>query len=104
MHSSTIPGQAQTLQILRLLDKQPILMLTGDADGFGTRWMLSGQEISPAIARFLMESSYLAETGKTGLGARILNLTEEGKDFRIKGLAWWASLSWLEKLKITVLG
>lgn len=104
MHSSAIPGQAQTLQILRLLDQEPVLMLAGSADGFGTRWTLSGQEIPPAIAGFLMESGYLAETGKTDLGARILTLTEEGRIFRTNGLAWWATLSWLEKLKITLLG
>lgn len=104
MHSPTIPSQAQTLQILRALKAQPMLMLPGDADGYGARWMISGQEIMPAIACFLMDSGYLAETGKTELGARILTLTDEGHQFREKGLAWWSTLNWLEKLKITLFG
>ncbi len=104
MHSPVIPSQAQTLQILRALKHKPMLMLPGDKDGYGARWMVSGQEIMPAIANFLMESGYLAETGKTELGARILNLTEEGLRFREKGMAWWSSLNWLEKLKITLFG
>lgn len=104
MHSSVIPSQAQTLQIVRALDAEPMLMLPGDADGYGARWMISGQEIPPAIACFLMDSGYLAETGKTELGARILTLTEAGNQFREKGLAWWSTLSWFEKLKITLFG
>ena len=105
MHPATVPLRAETLQVLRLIGEfEPILMLSGDKDGFGTRWTLSGQEVQPAIARFLMESGFLEQTGKTELGANKLTLTDKGRDFREKGQQWWADQNFLQKLKITLLG
>ncbi|MBS1145166.1 MAG: hypothetical protein H6R14_2572 [Proteobacteria bacterium] len=105
MDISTIPQRAETLQILRLMGSfEPILMLTGDDEGYGSRWTLSGQQVQPAIARFLMDCGFIADAGKTEFGAIKLMLTEKGKEFREKGLAWWAELNFLEKLKITVFG
>jgi len=105
MHSDEIPQRAETLQVLRLIsDLEPILMLGGNDDGYGERWTLSGQEVQPAIAQFLMNSGFIAEIGETELGAVKLTLTEKGRDFRNRGLAWWAELNFLEKLKVTVFG
>ncbi len=105
MHTNTIPQRAETLQVLRLMGPfEPILMLTGDDDGYGARWTLSGQQVQPAIAQFLMESGFIADNGKTEFGAIKLILTEKGREFRERGLAWWAELNFLEKLKITVFG
>lgn len=105
MHSATIPQRAETLQVLRLMGPlEPILMLTGDDEGYGSRWTLSGQQVQPAIARFLMESGFIADIGKTEFGAIKLMLTEKGIEFRKNGLAWWGELDFLEKLKVTVFG
>lgn len=104
MQSPIIPGQAQTLQILDLLEHAPILMLAGDKDGYGARWTLSGDQVPPAIAEFLTEAGYIEETGKTELGAHILRLTDKGRQFRTDGKRWWSQLSWLQKLKITIFG
>lgn len=104
MHSPIIPSQAETLQILRVMGSEPMLMLGEDKDEIGTRWTLSGQEIQPAIARFLMESGFVTVAGQTELGAHTLPLTEKGRQFRDEGLAWWSKLSFVEKLKITLLG
>jgi hypothetical protein len=105
MHPATIPQRAETLQVLRLMGPfEPILMLSGDDDGYGSRWTLSGQQVQPAIAQFLMESGFIAAAGKTEFGAIKLALTEKGREFREKGLAWWAELNFLEKLKVTLLG
>ena len=105
MHSDIIPQRAETLQVLRLMGPfEPILMLTGDDEGYGSRWTLSGQQIQPAIARFLMDSGFIADSGKTEFGAVKLALTDKGREFRENGLAWWAELNFLEKLKITFLG
>ncbi len=104
MDNTIIPGQAQTLQILDLLEHSPILMLSGDKDGYGTRWTLSGDQVPPAIAEFLMQAGYIEETGKTGLGAHILKLTDKGRQFRADGRRWWSQLGWLQKLKITLFG
>jgi hypothetical protein len=102
---ATIPQRAETLQVLRLMGPfDPILMLTGDDEGYGSRWTLSGQQVQPAIARFLMESGFIADIGKTEFGAIKLMLTEKGIEFRENGLAWWRELNFLEKLKITVFG
>lgn len=102
---SAIPNRLETLRVLRLMgDFEPILMLAGSDDGFGTRWTLSGQQVQPAIARYLMEAGYVSETGKTELGARQLSLTADGKLFRDHGVRWWESLSLFAKLKVTLLG
>ncbi len=93
------------LQLLRLLDEnEPILMLAGDDDGYGSRWIIRGQQIQPAIARYLMNAGYVADTGPTELGARRLALTESGRKFRQDGMLWWNSLGPLQKIKITLLG
>jgi hypothetical protein len=105
MQPSAVPSRAETLQILRLMgDFEPILMLSGDDEGYGSRWTLSGQQVQPAIARFLMESGFVASSGKTEFGAIKLALTEKGSEFREKGLAWWSELNFLQKIKITLLG
>lgn len=105
MLSASIPLRAETLQVLRLMgDFEPILMLTGDDEGYGSRWTLSGQQIQPAIARYLMEAGFIADTGKTEFGAKTLTLTEAGSQFRERGLNWWAELSFLQKLKVMLLG
>ncbi|NTV72279.1 MAG: hypothetical protein HGA71_19325 [Azonexaceae bacterium] len=105
MDPATIPQRAETLQVLRLMGPfEPMLMLSGDDEGYGSRWTLSGQQVQPAIARFLMDCGFIAAAGKTEFGAIKLTLTEKGREFREKGLAWWAELNFLEKLKITVFG
>jgi hypothetical protein len=102
---STIPSRAETLKVLRLMGNyEPILMLTGCDDGFGTRWTLDGQQVQPAIARYLMESGFIVEDGKTQFGARKLALTPDGVRFRDNGMRWWASLSFFQKLKVMILG
>lgn len=105
MESEAIPRRAETLQVLRLIsDFEPLLMLTGADDGYGSRWTLAGQQVQPAIARYLMEAGFVAEIGKTEFGARKLGLTVSGNDLRERGIRWWASLGWLDKLKVTLLG
>lgn len=104
MLSKTIPHRAETLQVLRFIAREPMLMLTGDDEGYGSRWTLGGQQIQPAIARYLMESGFIAETGRTEFGARELTLTPSGDLFREKGLHWWASLSLFQKIRVTLLG
>lgn len=103
--NSLIPGRAETLKVLRLMgDCMPMLMLAGDADGYGARWTIDGQPVQPAIATYLMRSSFVADSGVTELGARKLALTESGVRFRQDGLHWWSSLNFFEKLKIVVFG
>lgn len=105
MLQASIPKRAETLQILSLMGEfEPILMLVGDDEGYGTRWLIAGQQIQPAIARYLMESGFIAERGKTEFGARKLALTDIGREFRDKGQRWWSGLNFLEKLKITLFG
>lgn len=105
MPFAAIPQRAETLQVLRLIsDCEPMLMLSGDDEGYGSRWTLSGQQVQPAIARYLMESGFVADIGKTEFGARKLTLTETGSELREKGLRWWSGLNFLEKLKITLFG
>ena len=103
--NNPIPNRAETLKVLRLMgDYAPMLMLDGDADGYGARWTIDGAPVQPAIATYLMKSSFVADAGATELGVRKLTLTESGARFRKDGLLWWAGLSLLEKLKILVLG
>jgi len=103
--SSSIPNRVETLSVLRLMgDYEPILMLTGSDDGYGTRWTLGGQQVQPAIARYLIESGFVAENGKTQFGAKTLALTPDGVRFRERGVLWWAGLSIFQKLKVTLLG
>lgn len=101
----TIPNRAQTLAVLRLMGTyRPMLMLQGDDDGYGTRWVLDGQQVSPGIAKYLIDAGFIADDGATEFGARKLALTESGHRFRDDGLRWWTRLSLLQRLKITVLG
>jgi hypothetical protein len=81
-----------------------LLLLRGDDDGYGSRWTLSGQQVQPAIAQFLMEFGFVADSGKTEFGAIKLALTEKGSEFRENGIRWWSELSLVQKLKITLLG
>ncbi len=83
---------------------EPMLMLVGDADDYGTRWTLGGQQVEPAIARYLMNEGFIAEMGVTEFGARKLGLTASGTQFCYEGIAWWSSLGMLQKLKIVLLG
>lgn len=100
-----IPNRADTLRVLRLMGKrEPILMLPGDADGYGTRWTLCGQQVQPAIAHYLMAEGFVAESGKTEYGARVLGLTPAGLRFRDDGSRWWAGLNVLQKLKAMIFG
>ncbi len=100
-----IPRRAETLRVLRLMGNYaPILMLGGDADGYGARWIIDGQPVQPAIATYLMQSGYVADSGATELGARKLSLTESGAEFREDGLLWWNGLSLLQKLNIVIRG
>ncbi len=104
-NSSPIPSRAETLKVLRLMgDYDQILMLTGSEDGYGTRWTLGGQQVQPGIARYLMETGFVTDAGKTQFGAIKLALTAEGRRFRENGVRWWAGLSFLEKLKVTIFG
>ena len=100
-----IPNRYETLEVMRLMGRYvPILMLGGDADGYGARWTLHGTQVQPGIAGYLMEQGYLVDSGPTEMGARKLVLTAEGIRFRDEGIAWWDSLGILEKLKIRILG
>ncbi|MCM8593932.1 hypothetical protein [Accumulibacter sp.] len=100
-----IPARAETLKVLRLMSRrEPIMMLPGDEDGYGTRWTLSGQQVQPAIASYLMAQGFIAETGRTDFGARKLTLTPAGLRFRENGIRWWSELSFLGKLKVIILG
>jgi len=105
MPIAAIPQRAETLQVLRLIsDYEPMLMLSGDEEGYGSRWTLSGQQVQPAIARYLMESGFITDIGKTEYGATKLALTATGSELREKGLHWWGGLNFLQKLKITLFG
>jgi hypothetical protein len=100
-----VPCRAYTLGVLRAMgEHEPILMLTGCDDGYGSRWTLCGQQVQPAVARYLMEGGFIAERGRTQFGARCLQLTELGRAFRKRGIDWWHSLTWREKLRVTLLG
>lgn len=51
-----------------------------------------------------MQSGYVVDTGATEFEARLLLLTDSGNRFRENGVRWWTSLSFLQRLKVTVLG
>lgn len=100
-----IPNRADTLRVLRAMGEcEPIMMLTGSDDGYGSRWTLAGQQVQPAIARYLMEAGFIAEHGRTDFGARRLGLTPAGRDFRQRGVEWWRKLGWLQKLRAVLFG
>jgi hypothetical protein len=102
---SAIPNRAQTLKLLRLMGEHaPLLLLRGEADGYGDRWTLHGGEVLPAIAGWLMQSGYVADAGATEMGARRLLLTPAGVEFRRQGLDWWAQLGPLARLRVVVFG
>jgi hypothetical protein len=104
-NAPSIPSRAETLRVLRLMGNHaPILMLSGDEDDYGTRWTLHGQQVQPAIARYLMKLGFIEDAGGTEFGARKLALTDRGARFREDGVRWWSGLSLLQKLKITVFG
>ncbi len=103
--TTLIPSRAQTLEVLRLMGThRPILMLPAADDGYGARWVLDGQQVQPGIAKYLMQSGFVVDTGATEFGARVLVLTDSGNRFRENGVLWWTSLSFLQRLKITILG
>ena len=103
--NTLIPHRAETLQVLRLMgDFHPMIMLCGADDGFGTRWLLEGHQVQPAIASYLMRAGFIAESGTTELGARQLGLTAIGKQFLDCGLRWWNGLSLVERLGARVFG
>ena len=102
---SPVPYRAETIKVLSLMGKYaPILMLSGDADGYGARWSVQGHPVEPAIARYLMELKYVVDTGATEMGARRLALTESGAQFRKDGLRWWSELNLLQRLKVRIVG
>jgi len=100
-----IPNRAETLNVLRLLrNNEPVLMLSGDGAGYGARWTVFGQQIQPAIARYLMQEGFIGESGTTEFGAKKLTLTPAGAEFRQDGIDWWRSLSMFQKIKATIFG
>lgn len=60
--------------------------------------------MQPAIATYLMQSGFIADSGATELGARKLALTESSAQFRKDGQLWWAGLSLWQQMKILILG
>lgn len=101
----SIPNRAQTLEVLRLMGAyRPLLMLPGDDDGYGSRWLLDGQQVLPGIAKFLIDAGYLVDAGVTEFGARQLALSDSGKRFRDDGVRWWSGLSRLQRLWVIVVG
>ena len=100
-----IPYRADTLRVIRLMGSHvPIMMLPGDDDGYGTRWTLGGQEVEPAIARYLMTEGFIAETGVTELGVKIMSLTPTGLQFRDEGVQWWSQLNFLQRMSARLFG
>ena len=100
-----IPYRADTLRVLRLVGpREPLLMLSGDQDGYGTRWTLGGQEVEPAIAGYLMTEGFVHETGVTELGVRVMSLTPLGRQVRDEGLQWWSQLNFLQRLSARLFG
>lgn len=103
--NSAIPNRAETLRTLRLMgDYVPMLMLSGDADGYGARWIIDGHLVQPAIASWLMQEGFIADAGATELGVRKLALTADGIEFRRKGVLWWSGLGRLARLQIVIFG
>jgi hypothetical protein len=102
---SPIPSRAQTLEILRLMGNyRPLLMLPGDDDGYGARWLLDGQQVEPGIAKYLIDAGLVADDGATETGARRLMLTDAGRRLRDSGLRWWARLGFLQRMKVMLFG
>jgi hypothetical protein len=100
-----IPNRFDTLTLLRRLGSPPpLLMLPCAADGYGARWLLDGQQVSPAIAKYLMHEGLLGDVGATELGARKLVLTTAGVQFRERGMRWWSALGPLQKLGVMIRG
>jgi hypothetical protein len=100
-----IPNRAETLKVLGLMGKYaPILMLGNDPEGYGTRWTIDGHPIQPPIARYLIESGFVEDSGKTEMGARRLALTQSGAEFRDAGVLWWKGLSLFQKLQVMIRG
>jgi hypothetical protein len=100
-----IPFRADVLKVIRVLGQgKPMLMLPGDGRGYGARWTLSGQEIPPAIACYLMDEGFIAEHGQTEFGAKRLVLTASGDEFLREGNAWWSGLTVFQKLRATLFG
>lgn len=100
-----IPNRADTLRVLRAMGEyQPILMLRGDDDGYGTRWVLDGQQVQPVIAKYLMAEGLLSDSGPTEFGARRLALTEAGRIFRTNGVNWWSGLGIFQRVWVTLFG
>jgi hypothetical protein len=100
-----IPNRAQTLDVLRLMGNfRPLLMLPGDDDGYGARWVLDGGQVLPGIAKYLIDGGFVAPTGTTGFGARELTLTDAGRRLRDNGLRWWSKLSLLQRWRVIVFG
>jgi hypothetical protein len=83
---------------------EPLLMLGNHANDYGTRWTLGGQQVEPAIARYLMNEGYVENSGTTEFGAKELRLTDAGVEFRSAGIAWWKTLGLFEKMKIALWG
>ena len=103
--SQWIPRRAETLEILQLMGSyEPILLLAGDADDYGTRWTLHGQELPTAIGHYLRDAGFIAESGVTELGARTYLLTATGREFRDEGRQWWAGLSWFQRIRTRLFG
>jgi len=103
--TTLIPNRAQTLEVLRMMGNyRPILMLPGERDGYGSRWLLDGEQVLPGIAKYLMHEGFIADSGVTEFGARKLTLTESGIRFRQNGVLWWKSLGFLQRLRVTILG
>ena len=100
-----IPNRALTLDVLQLMGMhRPVMMLQGSDDGYGTRWVLDGQQVQPAIIKYLMDAGFVAETGTTEFGARTLTITDSGNSFREKGVIWWESLGFFQRLNIRFFG
>jgi hypothetical protein len=103
--ATPIPSRAQTLDVLRLMGSyRPIMMLPGDDDGYGARWLLDGQQVEPGIAKYLTDEGFIADDGATEFGARKLTLTASGQRLRADGLRWWSSLGVLQRLKVILMG
>ncbi|HPT48745.1 MAG TPA: hypothetical protein PLS67_04315 [Accumulibacter sp.] len=103
--TSLIPCRAQTLEILQFMGKcRPLMMLPGDDDGFGTRWVLDGQQVPPVIAEYLMHTGVIADTGVTEVGTRALRLTEIGMRVLENGVRWWNSLDFVQRLIVRIRG
>jgi hypothetical protein len=102
---TTIPARAQTLTVLRYMSpREPILMLPGEEDGYGTRWDAEWSA-GPTCHRAVPHGrGLIAETGRTELGARKLTLTTAGLRVREDGIHWWSGLSLSEKLRVIIFG